>query len=687
MLDGIYPIKMRNPLTAKRIYPFSWEFSLLRSCYTDVACASGLKPSSQLRDLHTCRERLDREGLSFLTKTLPLLGKYLDKVLATPRENQNAIPPLAGFEKRLRDNGEASRIPKLFGDLVSLVIDDDGIERSDASSQAFGALRQITGLFYKTRYPIERSNEEKVISSFLQTESELPGSEAEMLLGLTPDSLSVLKTARRIIARLFGEYDPLDLERVIPRHGPGSVATGESSWEKPVFKRYYHALHSVFPYDSIMSYNLSSVSDSWEAWQDLESVDSGTAKVVLVPKDSRGPRLISCEPLEYQWVQQGLNSYMVDIMEDSHSLSSGFVNFTRQDHNRRLALEGSVVSACENPHNPGSIMLPVPWRPVTLDMKDASDRVTCSLVSHLFPVTWERALLAVRSTRTKLPDGRIVTLKKFAPMGSAVCFPVEAVIFWALSCAVVHNRIYGINAPLSRETLAACRCYVYGDDIVCPLEYSAAIMVHLEAVHLKVNRDKCCLGDSFRESCGCDAYRGVDVTPVRIREPLDSSFVGMSLFSWCATHNLFSARGLYNTCDQIQEWIQASGSQVPFVDEEQSQACSFCHLVDARKCAKHENSCLKIRFRYNRDLQRREIYTWRGRNPVKWAYDLPGWAEMLRMATLRGNPSIEEHLVEVPGSDKDLIPSAWLPPLERRGKAYQYTLARRVTRKRVWQPF
>jgi hypothetical protein len=161
--------------------------------------------------------------------------------------------------------------------------------------------------------------------------------------------------------------------------------------------------------------------DRVQWYRGLERLPAGTAKVVLVPKDSRGPRLISAEPLEYQWIQQGVGRSIVAHLE-AHHLTKGRVNFTHQEVNRRLAQESSATLEL-----------------ATLDLKDASDRVSLELVRRVFKNTPElvRALEAIRTDATLLPDGRVQSLKKFAPMGSAVCFPVEAFVFWAILTASI----------------------------------------------------------------------------------------------------------------------------------------------------------------------------------------------------------------------------------------------------------
>jgi len=465
-------------------------------------------------DWNYIQSRLAKEGLSFLTKSLPQLGKHLDRCLASP--NPRTAFQALWFQK----NPHAlSHVPKLFGWLFKRVFDEvdcmvplcdlnhhsgtptttwmEGPEISEyghgtcgrkqfrsTNTDAIRHLRQLLYFLYKLELPYDKDDETKVIDSFVAIEKELK------TLRIDPND-AVIKQARKFITRVLGGSDPRD---IIPRHGPGAVATGERGPAKARFSRIYAALDAWYPYTEYFSL-LGQTCDQYATYEETLNVEVfGTAKVVLVPKDSRGPRLISCEPLEYQWIQQGQQRKLYDILEN-HRFTKGQVNFLDQSVNRRLAMRASKGAGL-----------------ATLDMKDASDRVSLDLVCELFGGTaWFSYLFASRSTHTRLPDGRLVEMAKFAPMGSAVCFPVEALCFYALavSALVVHRQM--------KPQVARGRVWVYGDDIICYEEDYLVIMEQLEKFGLAFNLSKCCTEGFFRESCGCDAYAGVDVTPIRLR--------------------------------------------------------------------------------------------------------------------------------------------------------------------------
>lgn len=503
--------------------------SLYLDMYHDIAAQLCISRKNHDRDCGEIRDRYRAEGLPFLTVALPRLGKALDALLG-----RGTSFNVLGFEKR-----PDTQIPKLFGDLFERVMDSSGNELPDCEPTVVRALRQLTLFAYKLETPYDESLEETLLTTFVKVDKELP---------VFIDRDPVLDIAAQLCATVFGCFDHLD---IVPRHGGGSVATGEDPAEKHVFKRLYTAIERVYPFTEYFVWSLSQVADEYRVIQGLQVLPSGTAKVVLVPKDSRGPRIISCEPLEYQWIQQGLGNAIRANLE-KHRLTRGFVNFTDQQINRSLAQIGSSTGQ---------------W--VTLDMKEASDRVSCALVVRIFerlPLLRD-ALIATRSTRTKLPNGTIVELRKFAPMGSNLCFPVEAFVFWALAVAsLVHKESERIG-PVAAHTVArqrrelirrfASSVFVYGDDIIVGREDYATLLSYFPTVGLLFNEAKCCVTGSFRESCGMDAFKGVDVTPLRLRKQWSHSYMDTEfLSSYVAFSNAAYLAGYHRMALRVESLIE-----------------------------------------------------------------------------------------------------------------------------------
>lgn len=557
--------------------------SIYCDLYVDIAERFSLHSTESRRELRKIRNRVRLEGLPFLTVTLPRLGRAIDMALS-----KSTPFTVEGFQKKPN-----TVLPKLFGWLLSDVFTDSGLERPECDPEKLKALRQLVYFLYKLEMPFKPAKIDKILTEFVDTDEQL----GELQI---PDN-QITKKARWFTTDIFGLFDPRDVK---PRHGPGAVATGEKPNEKHLFSRIYAMIEKVYPFTEYFQFGLTQVCDDYRKYEDLELLESGTAKVVLVPKDSRGPRLISCEPLEYQWIQQGLGRRIVDLLE-SHPKTRGHVNFTDQSINRELALESSKTQE---------------W--VTLDMKEASDRVSTRLVSELFrdvPVVLE-ALLATRTTATTLPDGRTVHLNKFAPMGSCLCFPVEAFVFYVLAVSVLVN-VHGIPYREARKQV-----YVYGDDIIVRREVYASLLQHFPTYGLTFNVAKCCTGDSFRESCGCDAYRGVDVTPIKLRSVWShrrSLDIGV-ISSYVALSNAMYKQGYMRVADRVKGLVLGKTGPLPIFSNEDNGGLGF---VRHDACTRVQPAGVKTR--WNNELHHREVWTCRSRPTYSYA-DPDDWSTVLR---------------------------------------------------------
>ena len=97
-------------------------------------------------------------------------------------------------------------------------------------------------------------------------------------------------------------------------------------------------------------------------------------------------------------------------------LISRFVNLRDQSMSQDAAVHGSLYFSTD-----------------TIDLSSASDSVSVELVRRIFPSDYLFYMMATRSSRVELYDGSSITsVSKFAPMGSAVCFPTQCIIFTAV---------------------------------------------------------------------------------------------------------------------------------------------------------------------------------------------------------------------------------------------------------------
>jgi hypothetical protein len=241
-----------------------------------------------------------------------------------------------------------------------------------------------------------------------------------------------------------------------------------------------------------------------------------------------------------QYMQQSVKDYVYKAIE-GHRLTKHSIRFTRQDVNQRLAYSSSIDK-----------------RLATLDMKDASDRVHLHLVQRIFKNSWLLDYLEdARSLHATLPNGRNIVLNKYASMGSALCFPVEAMVFYTLIQCAMH-QLDG-RRPSSRSIRDYSRQIdVYGDDIIVPVDYTDVVVNYLESYALKVNVNKSFRFSNFRESCGADFYKGIPVNPVYARMDLpDNSrhWTAEHVMSWNATADLFYLRGKWIVAQAIRDML------------------------------------------------------------------------------------------------------------------------------------
>jgi hypothetical protein len=448
-------------------------------------------------DIQYVEKRFANEGLTFLTTTLPLLGDWFDRFVCGDKvERVVGFAPYNGlFPCFLRPFW--IYVEREFVTPRACAPDIEG-SIDPAFYQLVRLLRTILHGCKKLEVPYTCEQEQRKLDSFLEIEDEL----TYQCISPTP----VLWYAQTLIEEYMSGYVPTCN---FPRHGPGSVAGGERHNQKWKFSTLFASLHAEFPYyeyifgvrstefcpatQMVRSRPIQLASKSAQ-YRAMVRVAEPEAKLLFVPKDSRGPRIISCEPAELMYIQQGVSRHLMNYIE-RHSYTKGHVNFIDQEINASMALEASATKA---------------WS--TIDLSDASDRVSCQLISFLFPRDIVRKWFALRSTATKLPSGASLPLRKFAPMGSALCFPVESLVFWALAVACIWECTNDLTS--ARDAV-----FVYGDDIIVKDEYYHLVVRALESVDLKVNTSKSFHGKSpFRESCGIEAINGFNVTPLRIRK-------------------------------------------------------------------------------------------------------------------------------------------------------------------------
>lgn len=513
----------------------SVDLSLLICILSDaVSKCSALE--LDYRDVETLTSRVEHEGDCFVTIRLPALGSDFERSL-----DQGYIGPDAfqGFGKHLK-------APSFLKGFFDLVFDrSTGRILDDPDICAIEGIRQICYAFKKMHMLCSSAKIVKAIKGFVEIESELSEE-------LPPETLDYfVSVSDRLWGETFKGLNPWDF---IPKHGPGATAEKISGNKKYQIKRWHDRLEAMFPllgtglplgaYDSEELQNVTVV--SWEKEQPV--------RVIFVPKTQKAPRVIAIEPVCMQYAQQAVSRELTRTIE-MNSVAAGHVNFRDQSINQFLALISSRTK-----------------KMATLDLSSASDRVLNSVAIRMFDGNPELqdAIKACRSRKAKISlTGLTLSLEKFASMGSALCFPVEAMYFYTI-CVGALLRKWSLPVTDKAVSKMAELVYVYGDDIIVPVSCAEAVKTELEKYKLKVGADKSFWTGKFRESCGLDAYDGVEVTPTYVRQqrPFDRRRHAKNLISWVKTSNLFYKKGYWRAASYMKDVCESLLGPLPIVSDE-----------------------------------------------------------------------------------------------------------------------
>lgn len=521
---------------------------LASACYT-----------SATRDVETVSGRCDKEGFSFLTITLPTFGKDLERSLAVGRVCDEAW---TGFNK------SASGLPRFLGGFLRNIFTPDGAVGpvTDLQVQSISAVRQLCSVFAKIEVPCTNARNLSALDGFKQAD-------AETGMWDQSEKGEELANLRRIYELLFREVLVKMDHRcyygdLIPRHGPGAVAERTRGNAKFDFVNWPSRLDDVFPY---REYGIPALRYHYLAdhVQFPAQHEERPSRIILVPKTMKTPRVIAAESTALQYMQQALLRELVPLLEGD-SLVGQMIGFTDQEPNRRMAREGSIT---------GSL--------ATLDLSEASDRVSyrqvVNSVERIAP-HFASAIKATRGQLAELPSGEIISIQKFASMGSALCFPMEAMTFLAGVFLGIEKYLLSTGQLRSHLTRADVRrlsgkVRVYGDDIIIPVECVDAVIEQFSAFGWKVNSNKSFWTGLFRESCGGDFYAGQEVTPVKLTKPLPNSTRDVLHFkSFVEFRNRLYKAGLWRSAAWCDRRIRKQTRYYPIVHETSAVIGRFSFL-------------------------------------------------------------------------------------------------------------
>lgn len=480
--------------------------------------ANQVFPSSNFeRDKAYMLERSTHEGTSFFLSTLPLLGGALDRSLVTEAPLQ--VPcNFALYGK--------SRLPRLLHSLFKQVFDEEGnlicrmsdlpnkeliydhvwprgrrlIHQSwlppaegNLAALAVKYLRQILSIWKKVEVPLEKFDEDTILDEFIIRIT------SKKDLNYVPNN--VAREARRLLRLVFQTSTPfltqLHQFRKEPwgRHGPGAVAgreRGSGKWSE----------FTVWP----------GVSPKLFSWRDgaplriKYSKDAHPARIALVPKDYRGPRVICVEPKENQFAQQGLMELLYGHLQTCE-LTRRSINFVDVSPSREICYT---------------------YKYSTIDLKDASDHLSLDVAKLLLP-KWFFALVTRYRTReiiTGLKSLPKVKPRSLATMGNALCFPLETLLFWAITQA--QANLYWKECRRNGKRLPSRAVRVFGDDIIVDTRVAPFLVTTLATFGLQVNQVKTCINSHVRESCGEWVYWGLScktINPKAMSVSTDRSWI------------------------------------------------------------------------------------------------------------------------------------------------------------------
>lgn len=379
------------------------------------------------------------------------------------------------------------------------------------------ACRQIQALYKKLPILPAISAEEREARSYVifeEAEAKCKETNARFRTkkdipdGFSATSFTQLKTAKRLIRKVLGPLPRIcDLKLAF---GPGATTTVKKGVACPQEKLADQPTCSVeLAHSPWLPEFLRSIPhwlDCHGEWvlckEDGEEVYAehcvdlvlSTSQLVNVQKDALVDRFIEIQPTLNTLLQGGIGRWIQDRLLQVLGL-----DIRDQLPNQRFARVGSITHEL-----------------MTLDLRSASATIARELVRYLFPEDWYQFLFYAGCADTTY-KGTTRKLEMFCSMGNGYTFPLETLIFYALTVAASKG------GALVRA---------YGDDIICETDDAPSVVNLLTLCGFMINESKCGYG-KFRESCGADWYAGINIRPVYVK-------AGLSAEHLYVLHNFFA---------------------------------------------------------------------------------------------------------------------------------------------------
>lgn len=216
-----------------------------------------------------------------------------------------------------------------------------------------------------------------------------------------------------------------------------------------------------------------------------------STKWMTVNKNTATRRAIAVEEAGRQWFMQGIQLGLTQCLYQNTN-----VTLDDQSRNQILAKKGAESGTL-----------------ATIDLSAASDHVSWGLVHAIFPSEVFSLMDKYRAKYVVLPSGKKTLLAKFATSGSSLCFPVETMVFWAITLVATKYAAMWLGKPCDLAALEN-DIAIYGDDIICPVWAAPTVLDFLELFGFEFNVAKSHYAewDHYRESCGKEYFCSSDVT-------------------------------------------------------------------------------------------------------------------------------------------------------------------------------
>lgn len=302
---------------------------------------------------------------------------------------------------------------------------------------------------------------------------------------ISPRAKMVVTEAAKVIAGILGDYDEnehISLCRFGSRASDGCKAKEsylDSKFFGPITGSRDHLdwfFDKVLPADPLLEKALDSCVPAQRASNRRQVVSS--LKLTNVPKSFKALRSIMPNTLVGGFYSYGLGKLITKALKKA-GLDIRFL----QDLHKKLVVQYSRTRS----H-------------VTADLSAASDSFTTWLMRLLLPKEWFNALNFGRIKFVTI-KGRKIPLTSFMTMGIGFTFPLQTLCFFGLLRAI--QNLTGIKGRIS----------VYGDDLIYPKEIHRFVVQSFGDIGFLLNKEKSFVHQNFRESCGADAYFGIDVRP------------------------------------------------------------------------------------------------------------------------------------------------------------------------------